>query len=93
MNEVKLDRNTLINLGTTISDTLLKANIKEESYLKIIVDDISFKKIDEDLFYRGENDEKKEFEPSEDNIQLKFNNLLIIIEKKIKKYGKFLVKN
>lgn len=82
MNEVKLDRNTLINLGTTISDTLLKANIKEESYLKIIVDDISFKKIDEDLFYRGENDEKKEFEPSEDNIQLKFNNLLIIIEKK-----------
>lgn len=82
MNEVKLDRNTLINLGATISDTLLKANIKEESYLKIIVDDISFKKIDEDLFYRGENDEKKEFEPSEDNIQLKFNNLLIIIEKK-----------
>lgn len=82
MNEVKLDRNTLINLGITISDTLLKANIKEESYLKIIVDDISFKKIDEDLFYRGENDEKKEFEPSEDNIQLKFNNLLIIIEKK-----------
>lgn len=82
MNEVKLDRNTLINLGTTISDTLLKSNIKEESYLKIIVDDISFKKIDEDLFYRGENDEKKEFEPSEDNIQLKFNSLLIIIEKK-----------
>ena len=80
MSNVKLDKNTLIMLGNTVSEILIKAKVKEESVLHIKVDEYSFKKIDEDLFYRDE-DNKKDFQPSEDNIQLKFNNLLIFIEK------------
>jgi hypothetical protein len=80
MSNVMLDKNTLIMLGNTVSEMLIKAKVKEESVLHIKVDEYSFKKIDEDLFYRDE-DNKKDFLPSEDNIQLKFNNLLIFIEK------------
>lgn len=80
MNSVKLDKNTLIMLGNTVSEILMKANVNEKTVLHIKVDDYSFKKIDEDLFYRGE-DNKKDFQPSEDNIQLKFNNLVIFLEK------------
>lgn len=80
MNNVNLNRNTLIELGNKISEILTKSNVKDSSILHIKVDDNSFKKIDEDLYYR--NDEKKEdFLPSENEIILKFLNLLIFIEK------------
>lgn len=80
MNNIKLDKNTLIMLGNTVSEILSKANVKEESVLRIKVDKHSFQKIDEDLFYRNE-DTNKEFQPSENEILLKFNNLLIFIDK------------
>jgi hypothetical protein len=80
MINIKLDKNTLIMLGNTISEILSKANVKEESILHIKVDKHSFQKIDEDLFYRNEN-KNEEFQPSENEIQLKFNNLLIFIDK------------
>ncbi len=80
MNNIKLDKNTLIMLGNTVSEILSKANVKEESMLHIKVDKHSFQKIDEDLFYRNE-DTNKEFQPSENEILLKFNNLLIFIDK------------
>lgn len=80
MSNIKLDKNTLIMLGNTISEILSKANVKEESILHIKVDKHSFQKIDEDLFYRNE-DKNKEFQPSENEIILKFNNLLIFINK------------
>ena len=80
MNEIKLNRNTLIKLGNTISEILLKSNVKSESYLNICVDEYSFKKIDEDLYYRNGNNEHN-FEPSEKTIQLKFPNLTILIDK------------
>ena len=80
MNNIKLDKNTLIMLGNTVSEILSKANVKEESILHIKVDKHSFQKIDEDLFYRNE-DTNKEFQPSENEIILKFNNLLIFIDK------------
>ena len=80
MNNIKLDKNTLIMLGNTVSEILSKANVKEESVLRIKVDNYSFQKIDEDLFYRNE-DTNKEFQPSENEILLKFNNLLIFIDK------------
>jgi hypothetical protein len=80
MNNIKLDKNTLIMLGNTVSEILSKANVKEESMLHIKVDKHSFQKIDEDLFYRNE-DTNKEFQPSENEILLKFDNLLIFIDK------------
>lgn len=80
MNVVNLSRDTLIDLGNTISEILSKANVKEESILHIKVDKDSFQKIDEDLFYRNK-DKNKKFHPSENEIILKFNNLLIFIDK------------
>jgi hypothetical protein len=80
-NNVFLDKNTLIHLGNTISDILTKANVKSESVLTIKVDERFFKKIDEDLFYRNE-EKVEDFRPSEDNIKIKFDNCLVVIEKK-----------
>lgn len=80
MNEVKLNKNALIDLGDTISEKLIKYNIKKDCHLIINVDDFSFKKIDEDLFYKS--DEKDNvFIPSENTINLKFNNLFVEIKK------------
>ena len=45
MNNIKLDKNTLIMLGNTVSEILSKANVKEESMLHIKVDKHSFQKI------------------------------------------------
>lgn len=82
MSEVKLDKNTIITLGNTISEILHKSKVKTNSVLNIKVDPLSFKKIDEDLYYRGnENVEQNGFQPSDDKINVKFSNLLIIIEK------------
>lgn len=80
MNVVNLSRDTLIDLGNKISDVLSVCNVKEKSTLEITVDNVSFKKIDEDLFFRG-NEKEENFEPSEDNIQLNFHKLLILIKK------------
>lgn len=80
MTNVKLDRNTIIQLGNTVLEILTKANIKNDSILRITVDKESFKKIDEDLYYRGD-DKNNKFQPSENEIIVKFLNFIIIIEK------------
>ena len=82
MNNIKLDKNVIITLGNTINEILHKSNIKSETTLNIKVDSLSFKKIDEDLYYRGnEKAEQSDFRPSDDEITVKFSNLKIIIEK------------
>ena len=81
MNSVKLDKNTIITLGNTISEILHKANVKTENVLYIKVDPLSFKKIDEDLYYRGNENNNEGFKPSDGEIKVKFSNLMIIIEK------------
>lgn len=84
MNSVKLDKNTLIMLGNTVSEILMKAKVNEETVLHIKVDDYSFKKIDEDLFYRmNENNKEKEFIPSEKEIIISFPNVKLIINEKV----------
>lgn len=80
MSNINLNRNTLIELGNKISEILTKSNVKDSSVLHIKVDENSFKKIDEDLYYRND-EQKEEFLPSENEIILKFLNLLIFIEK------------
>lgn len=81
MKNVKLDKNTIITLGNNISEILYKANVKSENVLNIKVDPLSFKKIDEDLYYRGNENNDNEFQPSDNEINIKFSNLMIIIEK------------
>jgi len=80
MSNVTLNRNKLIELGNIVSEILIKSNIKSDCTLDINVDEISFKKIDEDIFYR-DNKNNEEFHPSEDKIVLRFHNLFININK------------
>lgn len=81
MNEINLDKNTLIQLGSMIYEILKKSNVTKECELTINVDGWSFKKIDEDIFYRDNENSSKTFEPSDNEILLKFHNLQIIIKK------------
>ena len=81
MDEIKLDKNTLIQLGNSLFDVLHEVNVTKDCQLIINVDNVSFKKIDEDIYYRDNKDENKNFEPSENEIVLKFHNLKIIIRK------------
>lgn len=70
--------NDIINLGNIISTEIRKNNLKNVR-LQIPLDEDLFKKFDEDLYYRqGQNNE---YIPSEDEINLKFKDLDIIIYK------------
>lgn len=76
-----LNTNKLSEIGNYISEQMRGLNIKG-SELHIYVDENYFKKIDEDLFYRiNENDKEKEFIPSESEIDISFPNIIIKIKK------------
>lgn len=72
----------LMELGSNIEQQLLLYNNKERNELKIYVDEESFKKIDEDMYYRQFPD-GKDFQPSDDTIIINFEYLRIIISKKV----------
>lgn len=80
MKKNKLNKNTLIEIGNIISNALTNVDVINKPTLNIIVDNDYFTKIDEDLYYRSDNKEKK-FSPSENEIILNFNNVFIKIEK------------
>lgn len=79
---VKLGSNEIIELGTYISNYLHKYGIDKHNDLIINVDsNESLKKIDEDLYYRRfKEDDKEEFAPSENEINVEFNNLTLKIK-------------
>ena len=80
MKKNKLNKNILIEIGNVISNALTNVDVNNKPTLNIIVDNDYFTKIDEDLYYRSDNKEKQ-FSPSENEIMLNFNNVLIKIEK------------
>ena len=69
----------IIELGTYISDFLKEKGIKSHSNLVINVDKDSLHKIDEDIYYRI-NPDGKDFERSDNEINVEFNNLTIQIK-------------
>lgn len=75
-----LTTSKLIELGNLISDEMSKFNINKTS-LYITSNKEMFKKLDEDLFYRINDDKEKEYVPSENEINLSFPYLNIIIKK------------
>lgn len=75
-----LTTSKLIELGNLISDEMSKFNINKTS-LYITSNKEMFKKLDEDLFYRISDDKEKEYVPSENEINLSFPYLNIIIKK------------
>ena len=79
---IMLNTNKIQEIGDYISEQMRQLNIND-SMLLINVDKDSFKKIDEDLFYRiNENDKEKEFIPSEKEIIISFPNVKLIINEK-----------
>lgn len=77
-----LNTNKISEIGNYISEQMKNLNIKESTF-NVYVDSDSFKKIDEDLFFRinGKNDDK-EFIPSEKEILISFPNIKFIINEK-----------
>lgn len=79
---VTLKTNEIARIGSVLSEILTENHAVECNELKIVVDDESFLKIDEDLFYRNRKDEKQEFRPSDKQIVVNFPNVRIYIKKK-----------
>lgn len=79
---IMLNTNKISEIGNYISEQMRELKIND-STLNINVDVESFKKIDEDLFYRmNENNKEKEFIPSEKEIIISFPNVKLIINEK-----------
>lgn len=77
---IYLSSDNIFKLGSELSENLIKNKLLIDNTLTIKVDEESFKKIDEDLYYRN-NKDGEGFEPSFSNITIKFPHLNIIIEK------------
>ena len=79
---VTLTTNERVRIGSFLSESFTKNKAIESNELKITVDEESFRKIDEDLFYRNRTDDKQEFRPSDREIIVNFPNIRIFIIKK-----------
>ena len=79
---VNLTTNEIFKIGMELSNNLFSNKLINDNKLILNVDDESFKKIDEDLYYRN-NPNGKDFEPSFSQINVKFPYLDIIIKKEL----------
>lgn len=77
---ITLTAKELYEIGFDLSEKLAKNKLQSKNELYLTVDELSFKKIDEDLYYRN-NPDGKDFVPSSTNIHVIFPNLDIIIIK------------
>ena len=79
--ELKLTSYNIADFGSTLSDKLYELGITD-STLVINLPSKEFKKVDEDLFYRNRQSDDEEYIPSDNDIDISFNNVKIIINKK-----------
>lgn len=79
--ELKLTSYNIADLGSMLSDKLYELGITD-SKLVINLPSKEFKKVDEDLFYRNRQSDDEEYIPSDNDIDISFNNVKIIINKK-----------
>ena len=77
---VTLTTNEIYKMGHELSQSLIKNKVTLKNELNIKVDDASFKKIDEDLYYRS-NPNDDNFSPSQSKIKITFPCLEIFIYK------------
>lgn len=77
---VTLTTNEIYKMGHELSQSLIKNKVTLKNELNIKVDDESFKKIDEDLYYRS-NPNDDNFSPSQSKIKVTFPCLEIFIYK------------
>ena len=79
-----LDTNSIFQIGTFLTDTLNISKDKlKDAKLILCVNEEYFKKIDEDIFYRTNDNKDKKFSPSENEINITFPNNQIIIKKNV----------
>ena len=80
---IKLTLENIIDLGDEISEKFLKLGINNSPELTIHVEDeITLKKIDEELFYKlNQKSDGSDFTPSDELITIKFSNCNIKIIK------------
>ena len=71
----------LVELGQMVEKHLVQCSNTEKNEIRIYVDEESFKKIDEDMYYRQFQD-GKDFIPSDDTILINFDYITISIVKK-----------
>lgn len=79
--ELKLTSYNIADFGSMLSDKLYELGITD-STLVIKLPSKEFKKVDEDLFYRNRQSDDEEYIPSDNDIDISFNNVKIIINKK-----------
>ena len=77
---VTITTNEIYKMGHELSQSLIKNKVTLKNELNIKVDDESFKKIDEDLYYRS-NPNDDNFSPSQSKIKITFPCLEIFIYK------------
>ena len=77
---MQLSASQLMELGNSISDKLVNQGAILHNKLVISMDEKSFKKIDEDLYYRN-NGKAELFVPSDSNITVTFPYVDVIIQK------------
>lgn len=75
---------SIFNLGTTISSMLGEDGITEKAELYVYVNEDEFHRVDEDLFYRNKKNDGDEFVPSEGEIRINFDKVVIVVKRKKK---------
>jgi hypothetical protein len=71
----------VIDLGRTISEKLSEYGVPGGE-VTVYLDEENFKKVDEDLFYRNRKSDEDEFIPSDGEIDIKYDGVIIFIKKK-----------
>lgn len=74
----------IVNIGREIEELMLSCMHQEKSEFTIYVDESTFKKLDEDIYYRQFPD-GKDFRPSDDTIVVNLEYLVVFIKKKEEK--------
>ena len=78
--EFKFGSNSIIELGGVVSNALKENGVVNKAELTICLNADEFRKVDEDLFYRNKKDSEQEFIPSDEEIDVNFELVKIIIK-------------
>ena len=81
--EFKLGAVNVYELGRSLSEKLMEYGVMGKQELIIYLGENNFRKLDEDLFYRNKTDDGKEFTPSDNEIDINFDLVKIIVKKKM----------
>lgn len=79
-NDLKLTTYGIADIGDIVSQKLGEYNVHDAS-LVIKLPAYEFSKVDEDLFYRNKVDDSIKYAPSDDSINISFDNVKIVVIK------------